>query len=334
MIFLACFCILIIYLLIVIGNGKKVGINFFLLIAVIAIGNGGYYAVAVSQNLREAILANKLAYVIGTFAPMMVFFIVCNICRVRIPGIVSTLMYAAQMIVYFSVLTTGVYDVFYKSVEFHRGASFAYLTKTYGFMHTVYLVTMVGYTLAGIVVGLISLNRKNVVSRANVIIVLLANALSVGVYLVERVVRLDLELMPVVFVLALFIISIPLFRIYNYSVTTVRGDFDDRYQKTGYIIFDDKLKFMRANDYAVELFPELGEWEIEARMPGNGGRFNTFLRQPLMAYVKQEVRDEIISGSYEYKGVKYLYQTGTVFSSRKKVAGYCIRLMQDETRLQ
>lgn len=327
MIFLACFCISIIFLLIVIGNGKKVGINFFLLIAVIAIGNGGHYAVAVSQNLQEAILANKLAYVIGCFAPMMVFFIICNICRVRISGIAGTIMYSVQMIVYFSVLTTGVSDIFYKSVEYHRGETFAYLTKTYGFMHTVYLITMIGYTLAGIVVGLVSLNRKNVVSRTNVCIVLMANALSVGVYMTERFVRLDIELMPVVFVIALIIISIPLFRIYNYSITTVRSDFDDRYRRTGYIIFDNKLRYMSANEFAQELFPELEEWEIEVKIPGNGGRFNTFLRQPLMAFVRMEEHDKLYNGIFEYKDMKYRYQIGTIFSSNKRQYGYCIRLV-------
>ena len=62
-------------------------------------------------------------------------------------------------------------------------------------------------------------------------------------------------------------------------------------EKEGYIFIDKKLRFMGCNDRAYEFFPELKEWELEKKLPGKGGRFNTYLRQPLYKYIEQEEDD-------------------------------------------
>ena len=74
MIYLICFLVVLAMLLYLIGYGRSIGIWTVVLTASIAIGNGGYYALATSSNLQEALLANKIAYVIGVFAPITIFF--------------------------------------------------------------------------------------------------------------------------------------------------------------------------------------------------------------------------------------------------------------------
>ena len=326
MIYLVCFCTALILLLIIMAYGKAVDMNVLLLNFALTVGNGGFFAMASSKNLDEALLANKLAYVIGVFVPLFVFLIICNICRVNIPRFLCVALYAVQMIIYLTACTMGKYSIFYSTAEYHTGSSGAYLTKTYGPMHTVYIVSMLLYTLAGIVIGVVSLNRKNVVSRNNVYVLLFADSLSVGVYIVERLVHLNFELMPVALVIASIGFMILIVRIYRYSVYNNQNIIEDKLKQTGYIIFNKKLKFMGCNEYATELFPELAGWELEDKIPGNGGRVNTFLRQPLMSYIKQEDREIKTEGTYEYRGEAYRYQMGTLTTAAGGLRGYVIQL--------
>lgn len=69
MVYLFCFLAVLAMLLFLMGYGKSVNVYTVILTAVIAIGNGGYYALAMSTNLQEALLANKLTYIVAVFAP-------------------------------------------------------------------------------------------------------------------------------------------------------------------------------------------------------------------------------------------------------------------------
>ena len=71
--YLLSFAVAVTILLYMVTRGEGYSINQILLITVIVIGSGGYYALSVSENLPQALLALQLIYVIGIFAPMMLF---------------------------------------------------------------------------------------------------------------------------------------------------------------------------------------------------------------------------------------------------------------------
>ncbi len=325
MVYFISFVITLLVLICILTYGKIVDVNMILLVIIVAIGNGGFYALSRSTCLEEAILANTICYVIGIFAPVTVFYIVCSICRIRIPLIPVIISYLIQTVIYLTVTTVGVNGIFYKTVEFHQGPP-AYLTKTYGPMHTAYIVSMIFYTAAGLVIGLISLERRTIVSGTNVTILVFVNMLMVGVYLVERLTHLKVELMPVAYVISLFVLMIPLLRVYVYSVYNNQDVFAEQIRKTGYIVFNRRLKYMGCSEYAVSLFPELRTWQLEKRIPGSGGRFNTFLRQPLLDYKNAEPSSESVSGTYEYKDEIYNYEIGDLYTTGKRIKGYIIRV--------
>lgn len=312
-------------LLFVVAYERAININLVLLIGVVAVGNGGYYALSVSRNLEEAILANSISYVIGIFAPAILFFIICGICRIEVPKIISTHLYLVQVVIFLSACTVGRYDIFYRTVNFHRGTMGAYLTKTYGPMHTAYLVSMLLYSTANIVVGMYSLSRKSIVSRINVDLILFLDMLVVGVYLIERFLHLKFELLPVFLTIAIMIILIPLVKISLYSVYSNIEIFQDRIKGTGYIFFNKKMKYMGCSEYASVLFPELLNWELERNIPGNGGRFNTFLRQPLLEYAKEKSAGESQSNTFSYKGAVYSYDIRAL-AHKKIIYGYMIQI--------
>ena len=327
MIYLVCFLVSFILLVYIFTYEQNIDIDSVCFILADIVGNGGYLALAYSKNLEEAILANKITYVIGIFVPMIVFFLVCNVCRVKIPSILRFVMYSVQVAIFLSVCTIGESTIYYKTVEFHMVGGIGYLTKTYGPMHTVYLITLYFYTLLGIIIGLRALTKSTVVSRINVDMVLSADVMVVCTYLIERLVKLNFDVVPVVYTVAVVMIIIPVIKTYNYSTYYNPSIYDDVISENACMIFNNKLQFMGCNEKAYLLFPELSEWQLEVDIPGNGGRFNTFLRQPLLNYSANKNSLDPVEKSFEYKEANYRYKILTLFSKRNKSMGYVIRVM-------
>jgi hypothetical protein len=324
MIYLVCFCITLSLLLFVVAYEKAIDVNIILLMAVVATGNGGYYALTCSHNLEEAILANNMSYVIAIFAPLILFLIICNICHVSIPKIASSIMYGIQIVVYLCACTAGKSDLFYRNVQFYKNGSMAYLVKEYGPLHTLYLVFFILYTVAGIIVAIYSYNRRTVVSHINIDIILFMDLLVVGVYFIERFIFLHIELIPIFLTISIAVILIPLIKISVFSLHSNQNLLEYKLNKIGYIAFDKRLKFMGCNDYAKVLFPELETWELEKKIPAGGGKFNTFLRQPLMKCVESITSKEKAESAYEFRGQKFFYEIMPIYISGQLLIGYMI----------
>ena len=325
MLYFICFVISLLLLMYILSHENVIEVSFILLVIIVAIGNGGFYALSRSQNLEEAIIANNISYVIGIFAPVTVFRVVCSICRVHLKRIFMLIEYAIQILIYLSLFTIGRSGLFYKTVEYHTDPT-VHLTKIYGPMHTAYFLTLIFYTLSSLIVGILSLQKKSKVSSSNVVIVIFVNLLVVGIYIIERLTRIPYELMPVAYVISLFIFMVPLLKIYAFSVYDNKNILEKQIERTAYIIFDKKKKYMGCNDYATSLFPELETWELDKKIPGSGGRFNTFLRQPLMNYIHTSVGEQVTSGSYEYREKQYHYDIEKLHAYGGRSKGYIIQV--------
>ena len=325
MIYIICFSIALLLLLYIISYARVVDYNIVLLCVVVAISNGGYYALSVSTKLEEAILGNTLSYVLGIFSPMLFFFIICSICRIRIPSIAVSIMSAIQIFIYMTVCTCGKLDIFYKTIQFHQSEAGAYLTKTYGPMHTAYLVSLAVYTLAGIVAAIYSIRRKTVVSRTNVDIMLFVDLFSISVYANERLVKNTVELMPIAATITLVIILMTLIKVSVFSPYNNLEIIDSELNSSGYVVFSKRVKYMSCSDYAKVVFPEIAEWEIEKPIPGEGGRFNTYLRPALMDFINNS-KERSVTNVFRTKDQIFSYEIGKIRGSGKSIRGYYIRV--------
>ncbi|MCR5054812.1 MAG: hypothetical protein K6A69_08215 [Lachnospiraceae bacterium] len=324
--YLICFIVAIALLITIVSFGKTIDLNMVLLAVIIMVGSGGYYALATSTVLEEALLANKILYVTGVFGPAIVLLIICNICRINLPKWLRIAIYAVQTLMYFCVCNIGGLNLFYTGAQLRNGPMGAYLVKTYGPMHSINLVMMLIYTMAGIVVALYSLNRKTIVSRLNVYILLITDMLVVGEYVLQHILFLGIELLPFFFTLAACVYMVLLYRIYYFSIYNNPVILAEKIEKDGYIFFSKNMRFMGGSDYAQEVFPELNEWELEKKVPGSGGRFNTFLRQPLNSFAESKNGDESLIDTFEYKGNVYRYEIGHLKNSRGKRRGYLVQI--------
>lgn len=323
--YLLSFAVAVTILLYMVTCGEGYSINQILLITVIVIGSGGYYALSISENLPQALLALQLIYIIGIFAPMMLFVNVCEIYKVSIPGWLLCIMYAVQFCIYGFVLTIGHSDLFYKSAELNRSGQIVYLTKEYGPMHTAYVISMYLYFALLIFVSSGVIKRRRRISTLDVNAIFFLEFFTIAVYIAERLVNLKIELMPFIFEGAAILLLIPITKLNTFSLTGHNELIRSRMESEGYIFIDKKLRFMGCNDRAYEFFPELKEWELEKKLPGKGGRFNTYLRQPLYKYIEQE-EDDLFAGTFEMKDEKILYRIGIIRNRSNSKQGYIIEI--------
>lgn len=83
---------------------------------------------------------------------------------------------------------------------------------------------------------------------------------------------------------------------------------------------------MGCNEYAAHLFPELLEWKVEKKIPGNGGRFNTFLRQTFMKFVESRQERPMQGTPFTIKDRTFRYTVKHLYN-RKRQIGYVIELI-------
>lgn len=323
--YLVCFLASIMILLWAVVINENMKTNQILLVIITVIGNGGYYALANSTCLETAILANKLTYLIGIFSPMLIFFNICEICKIRIKHFVIAILYTVQMMLYMGVLTIGSSDLFYKTVQFHVGNYGGYLTKTYGPLHSLYLAMFILYFGMSLWVSVYSLNKKNRVSYKNADLLIFTGILIIGTYFIERVLHLRFEFVPITFTVGLFVILISVTKTKQYDVEENSDIIASKMEGTAYIVFSRKLLYMGCNEYAAHLFPELLEWKMENKIPGNGGRFNTFLRQTFLRFVESN-QDQPMQGTpFTIKDSTFFYTVKHLYSRNRKI-GFVIEL--------
>ena len=323
MYYLVCFICSLLILVWIISSEKSIRINAALLAFVTVIGDGGYLALAMSTSLEEALLANTLSYTIGIFAPMLFFFNICDICKIHLPSKATVTMYVAQLLLYLCVCTSGRLDIFYKTVEFHKDASVSYLTKTYGFAHTLYLISMILYLIASIAISFHFSRKRNIVSAKNVDMLIFLFFLIFSAYAMERLIHLKVELMPFIYTVGILGILIPVEKIATYTIETNPEIINNEMKTTGFIVISNKLLFMDCNEYAKSLFPELSQWEKERKIPGNGGRFNTFLRQDLMKYVETNQEKTMAGKEFTIQNQSYNLEISRLHRGKKSI-GYLI----------
>ena len=325
MLYLICFIISILIFLWLIYQSDKLNINQILLVIITVVSNGGHYSLVTSTTLEKALLANKLIYLPAIFSPMLFFFNICELCRIRLPRWLVAALYTIQLILYLSVLTIGKLSIFYKTVQFNMDENGVYLTKTYGPMHTLYIITMFAYLAAGIGVALYFCNKRNRISQLNIDLIVFSIFAVVCTYFIQRLLHLKIEILPFVFTAGVIVFLALIIKMNRFYVENNAEILAQKFDKSGYIVFSRKLHFMGCNNTAQKLFPELLQWKIEKNIPGNGGRFNTFLRQPLLNYIASDSELPLKGKPFDIKDACYGFTIMNLKNKNKNI-GYVIEI--------
>ena len=264
---LATFLLSILMIGVILAKYKKLDTLFFLMGLSITINCLGRFMVSSAQTLETAIWGNRFMYLGGCYAPLLLSLVLFKVCNMNFPKIATIVMAAYSTIILLLVMTVGYSDIYYKEIELVISNGYSHLEKTYGPLHTLYPIMMAAYgvfLIAFVIRGIILRKR---LSLKTVIGTGFTGFIIILAYIIEQIVDLNITLLSVGYLAAMILIIRFFDRINMYDMTANIVSFVENRGEFGYIVFDNKNRFISCNNYIVETFPEVENWIVDSTIP-------------------------------------------------------------------
>lgn len=246
---------------------KKVDTIFFLLETLIVINCMGRFIMGISQSVNSALMANKILYIGGCYIPPLLVVILFRLCNLKLPRIATVIMTLYSTVVLALVMTIGYSDIYYKEVHLITTEHYSYLDKTYGPAHGLYPVMMALYIIFLIIFAIYIWRMRNRVPLRTTIAITLLGSVVLFTYILERILDSHISFMSVSYLASLFFLTRYFDRINMYDMTSNIVSAVEQRKEYGYIVFDKKIRFINANDYIKEIFPEINQWSVDTKVP-------------------------------------------------------------------
>ena len=181
---------------------KKRNPWYVLLFASIMIVNIGYFALAISQGLGEALLANRLSYLGSVFLPLSMLMIIINATHIQYRKWMPGVLIGLAVVVFLIAASPGYLPIYYKDVSFEIVDGVATLVKDYGPLHVLYLIYLLGYFSAMIATIVHATLKDKIDSLAYAVIIAIAVFVNLGVWMIEQLVEIDFEFLSISYIIS------------------------------------------------------------------------------------------------------------------------------------
>ncbi len=301
----------ILFILFWLGWRKNYSILYTITFTIITIVNMGYLMLSLSEDLREAILAQKIIYIGGCFLLMMVMFYVAEMCHIGFPKAVKGFFTLINAVFYIGVLTIGFKPYFYADVIFHNENGDVWLEKSYAPLHTVFYIFKILEFLISFAILIYALRYKNKASRKSMKLLFFAEAISFFAFFFGRIVTIKFELLPMTYAIDEIIFLIIASRTSLYDVNNVAGDSLAEQGDIGLALFDFDMCYLGCNEAALMFVPAFEDQHVDAMLRGDD-KFIRYIKEWLI-YFRDDVKGDdahIIKNNDKYISfdVDYLYE--------------------------
>jgi hypothetical protein len=182
---------------------------FLVLFSSVLVVNLGYFFLSVSQNLNQALMANRLAYLGSVFLPLSMLMIILHTIGQAYRKWLPWGLIGISLLVLFVAASPGYLPIYYQEVSFEIVDGVATLNKVYGPLHPLYLVFLMSYFSAMLTVIGYSAAPKKLVSTAEAVVLMIAVSVNLGVWFIEQLVKIDFEVLSVSYIITeLFLLGI------------------------------------------------------------------------------------------------------------------------------
>ena len=173
-----------------------------LLFVSVVIVNSGYFALAISKTLAEALLANRISYLGSVFLPLCMLMTIMDVCRVNYAKKVPAVLLCVSVAVFLLAASPGYLDCYYSDVSLVFINGMAKLEKVYGPLHSVYLIYLLSYM--GLMAGTILTSRvkRKTVSQKHAILLMVVAFLNIAIWGVEQLIYTEFELLSVSYIVS------------------------------------------------------------------------------------------------------------------------------------
>ena len=184
---------------------------YLLLFGSVLVVNVGYYALAGSTDLQQALMANRLAYLGSVFLPLAMWMIILQVSNIPIRKWVIWMLVGVSLLVFLVAASPGILDIYYKEVTFEKINGVGVLNKVYGPLHGLYLVYLLGYFAAMVSSIVYATLKDKIESTVRAVILAAAVFVNIGVWLIEQLVQIDFEVLSVSYIISeLFLLGLKL----------------------------------------------------------------------------------------------------------------------------
>ena len=181
---------------------KKRDTWYLLLFASVLVVNLGYFALAISRGLDEALLANRLSYLGSVFLPLSMLMVIVNATHIRYGKWITTLLLSVAVVMFLIAASPGYLPIYYKEVSFSVEDGVATLQKIYGPLHFLYLVYLLGYFAAMVSIIIFATIKDKMDSLAHAVIIAIAVFVNIGVWFIEQLVYIPFEILSVSYIIS------------------------------------------------------------------------------------------------------------------------------------
>ena len=261
---------------------KRFSVFITLIFAFVPIANLGYFLLAFSQTVPQAIIGIKITY-IGAFSHVFLMYAIFNLCNLEIKKRIQLLLLGISTIFFLLSLTIGSTGFFYRELTGELIDGELILHKTYGPVHTLYYIQLFIYMLITIGVTFYAIRKKNDVSRHNTNYMLACEIITILIFFAGKLFKLKVDFLPLAYISCEVVLLMISRRIVLYDVTETVIETIAFNGKTGFVSFDDAFHYLGSNQFAKKIYPELATLKVD----------DSILKNP-------ELNEEIISKVREY----------------------------------
>ncbi len=182
---------------------------FILLFSSVLVVNSGYFILSVSSTLEAALFANRIAYLGSVFLPLSMMMILVNITKLNFKKWFCWLLVGISILVFLIAASPGYLPIYYKEVTLETVNGVSVLNKTYGPLHSVYLVYLLSYFTAMIAVIVHAKVKKKLTSVTHAVFLAVATFGNICVWLLEQLIKIDFEFLAVSYIISeLFLLTV------------------------------------------------------------------------------------------------------------------------------
>ena len=293
--------------------------------------NLAYYLMHTVNNVDAVVFALKITYLGGVFLIWFIMLCVFNLCKIQIPPQLRLVTFITNLVLYLSVLTIGIYPIFYKGLHISRQDGEWLIVKDYAFMHTVFYAVIWIEMMASLAALVYSRVRKNDVSRTVLNLLLGPLFMCFTGYTMNHFILKKVDLMPLMYVMAEMVYLMIVRRMMLYELSDTMIETMVQSGSRGFINVGFDHAYLGSNETAKNVVPGLRELAVDDKIQENSRFEDTLMRwirsfeadngQGKILYTKSDPADE--NGEKMYTvDVSYLYD-GT------KRRGYQVFLVDD-----
>lgn len=301
---------------------RKTNYFYMVIIMLMMVSNAGYLAVALSTNMEEAILANKIVYIGGCFIPPAILSLICTLINYKIPSWIKGIIYGFSGLVYGLVLTTGYSDWYYKDIYLKKYRDASVIGHTNGICYKLFYVLLVGHAVAEIGLMFVTIKKREKISQKNLISLSLIFIVNIYLFIVGKFINPSIEVTPLTYAVSCGIL-VYMYRkgaIYNFEDNISNSQKRDA---NAYIMFDERLNFLGCNPRAEQIFPQLAESVVDRPLD------NEIAAKHILGWIHEFDKGGEKAYTYEDEKAHYVCEIERLYHKGKPL-GYMVE-MRDNT---